>query len=56
MMNDPYHLLLIALVDKFSRHLIIRIPKAAFKDNSHAGAFVSEVSLSILSFLGLSWI
>ncbi|KAJ1404411.1 DNA-directed primase/polymerase protein isoform X3, partial [Sesbania bispinosa] len=28
--------------DKFSRHLIICIPKAAFKDNSHAGAFVSE--------------
>ncbi|KAF2315540.1 hypothetical protein GH714_040041 [Hevea brasiliensis] len=28
--------------EKFSRHLIIRIPKAAFKDNSHAGAFVSE--------------
>ncbi|XP_060971352.1 uncharacterized protein LOC115717545 isoform X2 [Cannabis sativa] len=27
---------------KFSRHLIIRIPKTAFKDNSHAGAFVNE--------------
>ncbi|VFQ67577.1 unnamed protein product [Cuscuta campestris] len=29
--------------DKFSRHLIIRIPKAAFKDNSHVGAFVTEI-------------
>ncbi|CAN1267587.1 DNA-directed primase/polymerase protein [Linum perenne] len=29
--------------EKFSRHLIIRIPKAAFKDNSHVGSFVSEV-------------
>ncbi|CAM0905759.1 unnamed protein product [Alopecurus aequalis] len=28
--------------EKFSRHLIIRIPKTAFKDNSHVGAFVSE--------------
>ncbi|XP_021765011.1 DNA-directed primase/polymerase protein-like [Chenopodium quinoa] len=28
---------------KFSRHLVLRIPKAAFKDNSHAGAFVSEL-------------
>ncbi|RAL54223.1 hypothetical protein DM860_018203 [Cuscuta australis] len=28
---------------KFSRHLIIRIPKAAFKDNSHVGAFVTEI-------------
>ncbi|ESW24144.1 hypothetical protein PHAVU_004G106200 [Phaseolus vulgaris] len=29
--------------DKFSRHVIVCIPKAAFKDNSHAGAFVSEI-------------
>ncbi|KAL1319439.1 hypothetical protein HN51_071726 [Arachis hypogaea] len=29
--------------EKFSRHLIIRIPKVSFKDNSHAGAFVSEI-------------
>lgn len=29
--------------EKFSRHLIIRIPKAAFKDNSHVGAFVTEI-------------
>ncbi|CAN0891818.1 DNA-directed primase/polymerase protein, partial [Linum grandiflorum] len=29
--------------EKFSRHLILRIPKAAFKDNSHVGSFVSEV-------------
>ncbi|XP_012090174.1 DNA-directed primase/polymerase protein isoform X2 [Jatropha curcas] len=35
--------------EKFSRHLIIRIPKAGFKDNSHAGAFVSEICSRILS-------
>ncbi|KAL2527356.1 DNA primase [Abeliophyllum distichum] len=29
--------------EKFSRHLIIRLPKTAFKDNSHAGAFVTEI-------------
>lgn len=29
--------------EKFSRHLIIRIPEIAFKDNSHVGAFVAEV-------------
>lgn len=29
--------------EKFSRHLIIHIPGAAFKDNSHAGAFVGEI-------------
>ncbi|KAI5009084.1 hypothetical protein ZWY2020_010132 [Hordeum vulgare] len=29
--------------EKFSRHLIIRIPKIAFKDNSHVGAFISEI-------------
>ncbi|OWM79590.1 hypothetical protein CDL15_Pgr023002 [Punica granatum] len=29
--------------EKFSRHLVIRIPKLAFKDNSHVGAFVTEV-------------
>ncbi|KAG7981424.1 hypothetical protein I3843_05G233600 [Carya illinoinensis] len=34
--------------EKFSRHLIIRIPKAAFKDNSHAGAFVAEICSRIL--------
>lgn len=28
---------------KFSRHLLIRIPKAAFKDNSHAGVFINEI-------------
>ncbi|ESW24143.1 hypothetical protein PHAVU_004G106200 [Phaseolus vulgaris] len=32
-----------AFADKFSRHVIVCIPKAAFKDNSHAGAFVSEI-------------
>lgn len=29
--------------EKFSRHLLIRIPKAAFKDNLHVGAFVAEI-------------
>ncbi|KAL2922067.1 DNA-directed primase/polymerase protein [Bienertia sinuspersici] len=29
--------------EKFSCHLVLRIPKAAFKDNSHVGAFVSEI-------------
>ncbi|XP_038708929.1 DNA-directed primase/polymerase protein isoform X2 [Tripterygium wilfordii] len=29
--------------EKFSRHLIIRIPRTAFKDNLHAGAFVAEI-------------
>lgn len=29
--------------EKFSRHLIVRLPKTAFKDNSHTGAFVAEV-------------
>ncbi|KAJ4705942.1 DNA-directed primase/polymerase protein-like [Melia azedarach] len=33
--------------EKFSRHLIIRIPKTAFKDNSHAGAFVAEICSQI---------
>ncbi|KAK8460374.1 hypothetical protein SEVIR_2G319800v4 [Setaria viridis] len=33
--------------EKFSRHLIIRIPNTAFKDNSHVGAFVSEVCSQI---------
>ncbi|XP_057527811.1 uncharacterized protein LOC130806666 isoform X1 [Amaranthus tricolor] len=28
---------------KFSRHLVLRIPNVAFKDNSHAGAFVAEI-------------
>ncbi|KAH9677548.1 DNA primase [Citrus sinensis] len=35
--------------EKFSRHLIIRIPKTAFKDNSHAGAFVAEICARIKS-------
>ncbi|KAL3351955.1 hypothetical protein AABB24_020182 [Solanum stoloniferum] len=35
--------------EKFSRHLIIRFPKAAFKDNSHAGAFVTEICSRISS-------
>jgi len=42
--------------EKFSRHLIIHIPGAAFKDNSHVGAFVGEVSwitCSLLSYYQL---
>ncbi|KAJ8752941.1 hypothetical protein K2173_008676 [Erythroxylum novogranatense] len=35
--------------EKFSRHLIIRVPKTAFKDNSHAGAFVSEICSRVLT-------
>ncbi|XP_072987088.1 uncharacterized protein [Typha latifolia] len=38
--------------EKFSRHLIIHLPKAAFKDNLHAGAFVSEVCSRIASLRG----
>lgn len=33
--------------EKFSRHLIIRVPNAAFKDNSHVGAFVGEICARI---------
>ncbi|XP_011076097.1 DNA-directed primase/polymerase protein isoform X2 [Sesamum indicum] len=36
--------------EKFSRHLIIRLPKTAFKDNSHAGAFVAEICARIQSY------
>ncbi|TVU39374.1 hypothetical protein EJB05_12788 [Eragrostis curvula] len=32
---------------KFSRHLVVRIPRTAFKDNSHVGAFISEVCSQI---------
>ncbi|XP_017972925.1 PREDICTED: DNA-directed primase/polymerase protein isoform X1 [Theobroma cacao] len=35
--------------EKFSRHLIMRIPKTAFKDNSHVGAFVAEICSRIAS-------
>ncbi|XP_031269541.1 DNA-directed primase/polymerase protein isoform X2 [Pistacia vera] len=35
--------------EKFSRHLIMRMPKTAFKDNSHAGAFVTEICSRIRS-------
>ncbi|KAK8714757.1 hypothetical protein V6N13_042106 [Hibiscus sabdariffa] len=35
--------------EKFSRHLIMRIPKIAFKDNSHVGAFVTEICSRIAS-------
>ncbi|KAJ4823721.1 hypothetical protein Tsubulata_032139 [Turnera subulata] len=38
--------------EKFSRHLIIRIPQVAFKDNSHVGAFVSEICSRILAARG----
>ncbi|PRQ45963.1 hypothetical protein RchiOBHm_Chr3g0497461 [Rosa chinensis] len=37
---------------KFSRHLIIRIQKTAFKDNSHVGAFVTEICSRISSAKG----
>ncbi|KAG6507081.1 hypothetical protein ZIOFF_032421 [Zingiber officinale] len=37
---------------KFSRHVIIRIPRVAFKDNSHVGAFVMEVYSRITSQRG----
>ncbi|KAF3432929.1 hypothetical protein FNV43_RR24031 [Rhamnella rubrinervis] len=37
---------------KFSRHLIIRIPKTAFKDNSHAGVFVNEICSKIFGAKG----
>ncbi|XP_074381097.1 uncharacterized protein LOC141721856 isoform X2 [Apium graveolens] len=29
--------------EKFSRHLVIRLPRTAFKNNTHAGAFVAEI-------------
>ncbi|CAA7035349.1 unnamed protein product [Microthlaspi erraticum] len=35
--------------DKFSRHLIVIIPKVAFKDNLHVGAFVGELCSRIVS-------
>ncbi|KAM7499710.1 hypothetical protein LguiA_024124 [Lonicera macranthoides] len=35
--------------EKFSRHIIIRFPKMAFKDNTHAGAFVAEICSRIYS-------
>ncbi|WOL06285.1 DNA-directed primase/polymerase protein isoform X2 [Canna indica] len=38
--------------EKFSRHVIIRIPNIAFKDNSHVGAFVFEVCSRISSQRG----
>ena len=28
---------------KFSRHLVIRVPSAAFQSNSHVGAFVKDL-------------
>ncbi|WOL10079.1 DNA-directed primase/polymerase protein isoform X4 [Canna indica] len=38
--------------EKFSYHVIIRIPNIAFKDNSHVGAFVFEVCSRISSQRG----
>ncbi|KFK26881.1 hypothetical protein AALP_AA8G305600 [Arabis alpina] len=35
--------------DKFSRHLIVIIPKVAFKDNLHVGAFVGELCSRIVN-------
>ncbi|KAK9145982.1 hypothetical protein Sjap_005885 [Stephania japonica] len=37
--------------EKFSRHLIVRIPRTAFKDNSHVGAFVAEICSRICNSL-----
>jgi hypothetical protein len=34
---------------KFSRHLIVRVPNAAFADNAHAGAFVRLVCARLLA-------
>ncbi|XP_075496443.1 uncharacterized protein LOC142533517 [Primulina tabacum] len=36
--------------EKFSRHLIICMPKTAFKDNSHVGAFVAEICSRIYNY------
>ncbi|XP_057871559.2 uncharacterized protein LOC131077968 isoform X2 [Cryptomeria japonica] len=33
--------------EKFSRHLVVHMPNAAFKDNSHVGAFVGEICARI---------
>ncbi|GAV76314.1 Herpes_UL52 domain-containing protein [Cephalotus follicularis] len=38
--------------EKFSRHVVIRITKMAFKDNSHAGAFVAEICSQIARLRG----
>ncbi|PWA93033.1 DNA primase [Artemisia annua] len=35
--------------DKFSRHLVICLPGIAFKDNTHVGAFVTEICSRIHS-------
>ncbi|CAN8302132.1 unnamed protein product [Cochlearia groenlandica] len=35
--------------DKFSRHLVVIIPKVAFKDNIHVGAFVGELCSRIVN-------
>ncbi|KAL1206731.1 hypothetical protein V5N11_027289 [Cardamine amara subsp. amara] len=35
--------------DKFSRHLLVLIPKIAFKDNLHVGAFVAELCSRIVN-------
>ncbi|XP_073123711.1 uncharacterized protein [Henckelia pumila] len=45
-----YALSVLLLAEKFSRHLIIRLPKTAFKDNSHVGAFVAEICSRIYSY------
>ncbi|KAM7273250.1 hypothetical protein ACFE04_027914 [Oxalis oulophora] len=34
--------------EKFSRHVVVRIPNTAFKDNIHAGAFVAEICSRIV--------
>uniref|UniRef100_A0A453AMI1 DNA-directed primase/polymerase protein n=1 Tax=Aegilops tauschii subsp. strangulata TaxID=200361 RepID=A0A453AMI1_AEGTS len=43
LLNGTHMTTIVVCLEKFSRHLIIRIPKTAFKDNSHVGAFISEI-------------
>ncbi|KAK3008262.1 hypothetical protein RJ639_014948 [Escallonia herrerae] len=40
------------LFEKFSRHLVIRLHKTAFRDNTHAGAFVAEICSRVHSSRG----
>ncbi|KAK2983582.1 hypothetical protein RJ640_023116 [Escallonia rubra] len=40
------------LFEKFSRHLVIRLHKTAFRDNTHAGAFVAEICSRVHSLRG----
>lgn len=47
LLNGTHMTTIVVCLEKFSRHLIIRIPKTAFKDNSHVGAFISEVLFNL---------